>query len=991
MIPPALRPLFCVPLLALLSARAPAAPGTWRHSGRIWILTTPEGAALPAGEEVRDFPLLVRLTGDTFDFAAAQPRGEDIRFTAADGTPLAFEIEAWDAGTAAVWVRIPRIQGHARQEIRMLWGNPEAVSESHPAAVFNASNGYLSVWHMTSPVQDATGRLTTGEDRTTEVPGVAGPARQFAEGRGIFGGDHITGYPEGAAPHSSEAWFRPEKAGGTILGWGNEAAQGKSVMQLPGPAHVRMDCYFSGGNIEDPRRIPMGEWVHAVHTYEKGTAQLFVNGVAAGPQHGGPDMALKSPAQLWIGGWHGQYSFTGAIDEVRVSSVARSAAWVRLQYENQKPLASLPGLIEPPGKAFSVHPQQLTVPEGGRATVTAEAGGAQKLVWSLQDGEKETLLAADRLAFSFEPGRITGDRTLQLQLKAVFPDAVKTLHIPVTIRESIPDPVFSLKAPAAWDGRSLLEIPAVMEQPAKDAPEVRLTWSVDGVAAGYDILPGKLRLTRAHLSGPLTVTATADNGGRPVTQSVTLTVTEPAPGPWIPHRAGPDERPRDQQFYARDDRNQGTLHWNGRLETDMEKVTLRVYAGDRLHQSVTARPDAARRFTLSAALQPGLILYRAVLTGTAGGREEDLGSASGLVCGDAYLISGQSNAVATDWGKEDPGFHSGWIRTWGTMSGNPESVTSWGEAVHRSHEDGKFQIGYWGMELARRLVEAHRIPVCILNGAAGGTRIDQHQRDPSHPEDRSTLYGRLLWRVRQAGLTCGIRGVLWHQGENDQGADGPGGGFGCETWRTDFIRLASAWKEDYPNLQHYYVFQIWPRACAMGIDGSDNRLREVQRTLPAAFSNLSVMSTLGIDPPGGCHFPAAGYAAFARLMAPLVERDHYGVVPAVSITPPNLRRAWFPETARDRLCLEFDQPVVWQESLCSQFSLDGSAGSVTAGSVSGRVLTLTLNATAAASRITYLDSKSWSPENLLRGANGIAALTFCDVPLEPPPPDSPGR
>jgi sucrose-6-phosphate hydrolase SacC (GH32 family) len=32
--------------------------------------------------------------------------------------------------------------------------------------------------------------------------------------------------------------------------------------------------------------------------------------------------------------------------------------------------------------------------------------------------------------------------------------------------------------------------------------------------------------------------------------------------------------------------------------------------------------------------------------------------------------------------------------------------------------------------------------------------------------------------------------------------------------------------------------------------------------------------------------------------------------------------------------------------------------------------------------VTYLDSDSWSPENVLFGENGIAALTFCDVPIE---------
>ncbi|MBN2473147.1 MAG: hypothetical protein JXB62_00965 [Pirellulales bacterium] len=82
-------------------------------------------------------------------------------------------------------------------------------------------------------------------------------------------------------------------------------------------------------------------------------------------------------------------------------------------------------------------------------------------------------------------------------------------------------------------------------------------------------------------------------------------------------------------------------------------------------------------------------------------------------------------------------------------------------------------------------------------------------------------------------------------GENDQGADGPTGGFGWETYRQYCIDLAAAWKQDYPNVQHYYVFQIWPKACAMGIDGSDNRLREVQRTLPTAFPRLSIMSSRG--------------------------------------------------------------------------------------------------------------------------------------------------
>jgi hypothetical protein len=168
----------------------------------------------------------------------------------------------------------------------------------------------------------------------------------------------------------------------------------------------------------------------------------------------------------------------------------------------------------------------------------------------------------------------------------------------------------------------------------------------------------------------------------------------------------------------------------------------------------------------------------------------------------------------------------------------------------------------------------------------------------------------------------------------------------------------------------------------MGINGSDNRLREVQRTLPALFSNLSVMSTLGIKPPGGCHFPVEGYAEFARLIGQLVKRDHYDVEFLSSITAPDLKRAWFTSTKRDELALEFDQAVVWSDSLTSQFYLDGEAKQVASGSAHENVIALKLISPSKATRVTYLDSASWSPDNLLYGENGIAALTFCDVPIE---------
>ena len=98
--------LMCIGFLSQASAQY----GDWKHSGSIYVVTTSAGANLPASAVEKNFPLLVRLNKNYFDFSQAKSRGEDIRFSA-NGKPLAYQIERWDAagGNADVWVRIPTI------------------------------------------------------------------------------------------------------------------------------------------------------------------------------------------------------------------------------------------------------------------------------------------------------------------------------------------------------------------------------------------------------------------------------------------------------------------------------------------------------------------------------------------------------------------------------------------------------------------------------------------------------------------------------------------------------------------------------------------------------------------------------------------------------------------------------------------------------------------------------------------------------------------
>jgi hypothetical protein len=976
-------------LLALFACLLPSASGQyedWRESGALFILTTPEGANLPATAVAEGFPLLVRLDKDFFDFTKAQPHGEDLRVASKEGAALPYQIEDWDAarGAATIWVRVPRIVGNARQELRVYWGNANAKAESSGAAVFGESNGYAGVWHLGETVADETGTLTSQTVGTALIPGMIGGARRLAGKEGIFGGDKIPNYPAGASPHSTEVWFRSARPNATILGWGNEGGgRGSKVRMLfRGPPHIHVDSDFS--DVDAPGRLPMGEWIHVVHTWDGAERRIYINGEVAGTSRF--PLNIKTPARLWLGGWYNNYDYVGDLDEVRISRVARSADWVRLEYENQKALQTLVGPIVQRGEAFSVTPAQAVLLEGKSATFAAQAGGAQRIYWIIKRNGTETVAAVDRFSYTLDAGRVSGDKALTLQLKAVYATETKTRDIPVTIRESIPDPVLTLQAPAVWNGRDQIEVRPIIKNlgalQTAGAAMCQTTWSVFGGAVIKEIAPDRLILKRSQFTGTICVLATVDNGGEKSTAYTTIDVKEPSSDPWVARVPEVDEKPVDNQFFARDDSGLGTLFYNGKLEQPADAVFLKLYAEDKLIHTESLPPTEGRGYGLSMKLKPGLIHYKVEFGVKNAGVETVERTVSNLVCGDAYIIAGQSNAVADV--KDNPET-SEWIRSFGNMSGG--AGKGWANAVRGSVSGDLGRIGYWGYDVAKELVSKYQIPICIINGAVGGTRVDQHQPTPGDHADPQTIYGKLYARIVAARLSHGVRGLFWYQGENNQGANSPTGDEDWKTYQPYFIDLAAAWKSDYPNLQSYYVFQFWPNSCAMGGTHAGDMTGEMIRTLPTLFSRMRAMSVLGIVSPGSgkgnCHFAWQGYAQVASLILPAVECDNYGLVPTQAVTAPNLLRAWFTNAAKDQVALEFDQPMLWNDETGALFYLGENAAPIRGGGAAGNVVGLKLNQPAAEHTITYLKGKEWDGKQagLLYGANKVAALTFCDVPI----------
>ena len=425
----------------------------------------------------------------------------------------------------------------------------------------------------------------------------------------------------------------------------------------------------------------------------------------------------------------------------------------------------------------------------------------------------------------------------------------------------------------------------------------------------------------------------------------------------------------------------GKLYYNGSQSGTPDTVFLKVYTtdgGDTLY--ATHRQSlVAGKYTFTAPLAPGRVTYKVVYGTTTSGVDTITNTVTNLVCGDAYIFEGQSNAVATDSLPADATTDP-WIRTYGSSGG------AWGNAVRNGTQ---WTVGYFAFDLALSLTNTYNMPICIINGAVGGTRIDQHQANPADHTAAGSLYSiyaNLLNRVVGAKLTHGIRGVFWHQGESNSGADAPTGDYDYKSYQQYFVDMSAAWKQDYPNLGRYIIFQVMPKPCSLGPKG--DQLRDVQRTLPLLYSKMDILNTLGVPGYIGCHFTAAGYQNVADRTLPLAKQRYYGFVPPAPVTAPVLQRAYFTSSARTAIALVFDQAVSWSSFSTVNYYVDDVGGKVTSGSASGNVVTLQLNSAAAtAATLDYVNDNIWNfneaSSTLLYGANAIPVLTFADVPIGP--------
>ncbi|MEF8846594.1 MAG: DUF2341 domain-containing protein, partial [Bacteroidales bacterium] len=100
-------------------------------------------------EDLTDFPILVKLDSNNFDFSKCRPDGFDIRFFDVSGTSLSYDRERHDEPNekGEYWVKVPGISSSENTVITMEYGNSSASDGEDAANVWNDGK-FTSLWHL---------------------------------------------------------------------------------------------------------------------------------------------------------------------------------------------------------------------------------------------------------------------------------------------------------------------------------------------------------------------------------------------------------------------------------------------------------------------------------------------------------------------------------------------------------------------------------------------------------------------------------------------------------------------------------------------------------------------------------------------------------------------------------------------------------------------------------------------------------------------------
>jgi hypothetical protein len=331
------------------------------------------------GENLTNFPALLSdgvFVDDVYTNTLSS--GADLRFTSdALGTnELAFEVVSWDqsAKTSEVWVNIPSVLASTDTSIYVWYGNSSAVeyASGETYGSQNVWDDYVLVMHMSqsgTASWDSTDNYNNAKSSMTIASNVGkvGTAADFE----ADGSQYMTISPDSTLDlptYTIQAWAFNESFAYTypsiVTNRDEATSSGNYVVMFHGDINFRPHSqYWTGSSWSS---IPWGSgalpqtWYMLNAVYDGSLHKMSVNGDTFVTSSSVVAPQLNDNPIL-IGNYVSNY-FDGLIDELRMTDVVRSQAWVSAEYSNQSdPEVFFSGSAVPSGSATWDYSQALTI------------------------------------------------------------------------------------------------------------------------------------------------------------------------------------------------------------------------------------------------------------------------------------------------------------------------------------------------------------------------------------------------------------------------------------------------------------------------------------------------------------------------------------------------------------------------------------------------------------------------------------------------------
>ncbi len=457
------------------------------------------------------------------------------------------------------------------------------------------------------------------------------------------------------------------------------------------------------------------------------------------------------------------------------------------------------------------------------------------------------------------------------------------------------------------------------------------------------------------------------------------------------HQIQLSEAPQHYQLVARDlADNKGKVRYQGDPGL-YDELRLEVYRNNQLIQTLyDMTPQAA--FLFEVEIPAELANYEFRLTGAVNGLEYPEAGACSVVAGDAYIIQGQSNALASaPYDPENMIDHAyrhhrnAFVRNFGKKHAN-DTLLIWHRELDDDNPFAGPASGQWGLVLGEKIVKEHGIPVAILNGAISGISLDSMLPNPLDHADQSKSYGRFLHRVNRSGLANDIRGLLFFQGETNAA-----GGFwdSAQEYQLKFQSLDAAWEQEFPAIERKYLFQIRPGLYWAGATlNTCLQIAEAHRMIAETNPDWQIMSSTGMNHDSSHYHYQNGYQRAGEDIYRLLATDLYDQPNANDVFPPAPDSAWFANADHTELVLRLrhaGDTYTWTPGWEGDLRLEAQFNTpVTGAHMEGDLLVLTLQDSPHSS-FTGLSHTSHpgGSEVAVKNARGIGMLLFYNFPVSP--------